>query len=123
MTNEVEILEHAGEGYLRLVDNAKWTVAGLNWAPRFDAGGLSRLERHNLTDEVFVLLRGEATLLVGTDAARVRMEPLKLYNIPAGVWHNILVSSDARVLVIENSDTSKANTDYLDLATGRQEEK
>lgn len=40
-TNEVEILEHAGEGYLRLVDNAKWTVAGLNGAPRFDAGGLS----------------------------------------------------------------------------------
>lgn len=115
--NEIEILEHTGEGYLRLVDNAKWTVAGLNWATRFDASGLTRLERHNLTDEVFVLLRGEATLLVGADAVRVRMEPLKLYNIPAGTWHNILVSKDARVLVVENSDTSKANTDYLDLAT------
>ena len=30
-----------GTGYGALWLNAKWTVAGLNGAPRFDAGGLS----------------------------------------------------------------------------------
>lgn len=47
------------------------------------------------------------------------MEPLKYYNIRAGQWHHIVVSKDARVLVAENSDTSRNNTDYLELATGR----
>ena len=117
--NGIDILEHSGEGYRRLVANAKWTLAGLNYAPRFDAENLAELERHNRTDETFVLLAGQATLLVGEKAARVPMEPLKLYNVRAGQWHHILVSPDARVLVAENADTSKDNTDYLDLATGR----
>ena len=117
--NGIDILEHAGDGYRRLVTNAKWTLAGLNYASRFDEGNLVELERHNQTDETFVLLAGQATLLVGETAVRVPMEPLKLYNVRAGIWHHIVVSKDARVLVAENADTSKDNTDYLDLATGR----
>ena len=110
---DLEIYEYPGEGYKRMVDGPKWTVAALNYAARFDEANFEHLERHNLTDESFVLLAGEATLLVGEKAERVRMLPLKVYNVPAGVWHHIFVSRDARVLVVENSDTSKANTDYL----------
>ena len=44
---------------------------------------------------------------------------MKIYNVRAGAWHNIFVSRDARVLVAENADTSKDNTDYLDLKTRR----
>ena len=116
--NGVDILEHAGGEYRRLVSNAKWTLASLNYAPRFDEKNIVDLERHNLTDETFVLLAGKATLLVGEGAERVKMEPLKLYNVRAGVWHNIFVSKDARVLVAENANTSKDNTDYLDLESG-----
>jgi mannose-6-phosphate isomerase-like protein (cupin superfamily) len=110
---ELEIHEYSGEGFKRMVKGPKWTVAALNHAEIFDEAHFKRLERHNLTDESFVLLAGEATLLVGEKAERVRMLPLKVYNVPAGVWHHIFVSRDARVLVVENSDTSKANTDYL----------
>jgi len=116
--NGFDILEYSGEGYLRLVNNAKWTLASLNWAPRFDERNFVELERHNLTDETFVLLQGKAVLVIGEKAERVEMQPLKYYNIRAGVWHHIIVSRDARVLVTENSNTSKDNTDYITLATG-----
>ena len=114
----LDILEHSGTEYLRLVNNAKWTLASLNWAPRFDESNLCELERHNLTDETFVLLQGKATLVVGEKAERIEMQPLKYYNVRAGIWHHILVSEDARVLVAENANTSKDNTEYLSLATG-----
>lgn len=114
----LDILEHDGTEYRRLVNNARWTLASLNWAPRFDEKNLIEMERHNLTDEVFVLLKGKATLLVGEQACRVEMVPLKYYNIRAGIWHHIIVSEDARVLVAENADTSKDNTEYLSVETG-----
>ena len=111
----LDILEHDGTEYRRLVNNARWTLASLNWAPRFDEKNLVEMERHNLTDEVFVLLQGKAALLVGDRAERVEMEPLKYYNVRAGIWHHIIVSKDARVLVAENANTSKDNTEYLSL--------
>lgn len=114
----LDILEHSGIEYRRLVNNAKWTLASLNWAPRFDESNVCELEKHNLTDETFVLLNGKATLLVGEKGDRVEMEPLKYYNVRAGIWHHIVVSEDARVLVAENANTSKDNTEYLSLATG-----
>ena len=115
----LDILEHSGIEYRRLVNNAKWTLASLNWAPRFDESNVCELERHNLTDETFVLLHGKATLLVGEKADRIEMEPLKYYNVRAGIWHHIIVSEDARVLVAENANTSKDNTEYLSLSTGK----
>lgn len=114
----LDILEHDALEYRRLVSNSKWTLACLNWAPRFDESSLCELERHILTDETFVLLQGKATLLLGKEARRVEMEPLKYYNVRAGIWHHITLSRDARVLVCENADTSKDNTEYLSLDTG-----
>ena len=111
----IDIVEHVGEGYARVVNGSKWTVAEINHADRFDERKMSYLERHNLTDETFVLLAGEATLLIGESAERVSLEPLKCYNVKAGVWHNIIVPPGTRVLVVENSDTCRENTDYLDL--------
>ena len=63
---ELEILDYAGEGYRRLVDGPKWTLAVINYAPRFDPANFTRLERHLLTDETFVLLSGDATLTGGS---------------------------------------------------------
>ncbi len=117
--NGLDILEYSGDGYSRVVNGAKWTVASLNYAERFDERNIVDLERHNLTDETFVLLCGEATLLIGESAERVKMEPLKFYNVRAGIWHNITVTPGTRVLVAENADTSKDNTDYFDLETRR----
>lgn len=117
--NGLDIFECCGVEYHRLVNNAKWTLASLNWAPRFDEKNFCELERHILTDEAFVLLQGTATLVIGDKAERVEMVPQKYYNVRAGIWHHILVSKDAHILVVENADTSKDNTEYLSMESGR----
>ena len=117
--NGIDEYEYRGDGYARQVNGAKWTLAALNYADRFDEKNIVDLERHNLTDETFVLLEGEATLLVGDKAERVPMVPLRYYNVRAGIWHNIIVKPGTRCLVAENANTSKDNTDYLDIATGK----
>lgn len=117
--NGIDEYDYRGEGYARQVNGARWTLATLNYAARFDEKNIVDLERHNLTDETFVLLEGEATVLIGERAERVKLEPLKYYNVRAGVWHNIIVKPGTRVLVAENANTSKDNTDYLDLKTGK----
>lgn len=107
----LEIKEYNGEGYDRTHTYGAWRVAFLNYADRFE--NTTYLERHLLTDEVFLLLNGQATLLIGEKGAVVKMEPCKIYNVKAGVWHNIRVSRDAKVLVVENSDTGEENSEYL----------
>jgi len=89
------------------VETDKWKVAYLGHCDRF--GSLTGMERHLLTDEVFVLLKGQATLYV--EEEQETMEPGVVYNFPKGAWHHIVVSPDAAVLVMENSDTSPENTE------------
>ncbi len=107
----LEIKEYNGEGYNRTHIYDAWRVAFLNYADHFDR--ITYLERHMLTDEVFVLLCGRAELLIGEKGEPVEMEPNKLYNIKKGVWHNIRVSRDAKVLIVENSETGRENSEYL----------
>lgn len=109
----LEILDYNGAGYNATFKFNSWIVAYLNYEPRFDRETLDKLERHNKTDEVFILLEGEATLLVGEKGEEVKMEKFKQHVVKKGVWHNIIVSKDAKVIVVENSDTSKENSDYM----------
>ena len=95
------------EGWKVLIESGEWKIGMLRHNERF--GAFRELERHMLTDEVFVLLEGSATLY--TDSEQADMKPLTVYNIPAGIWHHIVVSEDASVLVIENRNTSKENTE------------
>ncbi len=110
----MEIYDYSGEGYQTVMRFGAWRVAYLNYADRFDR--ITYLERHMLTDEAFILLKGQGTLLVGEDAATVVMEPNKLYNIKQGEWHAIRVSRDAQVLIVENADTSRENSEYKDIS-------
>ena len=95
-----------------------WTLGILRYCQRFSKCG--EMERHLLTDEVFVLLEGTATLI--TEEGAYPMEKNALYNIPKGEWHHIVVSEDATVLVAENSNTAKENTEkrYFAEETGGQ---
>lgn len=109
----MEIYDYRGEGYQTVLRHGGWRVAYLNYADRFDR--ITYLERHLLTDEAFILLEGEATLLIGETATPVEMEPHKVYNIKQGEWHNIRVSRDAHVLIVENVETGRENSEYMDV--------
>ena len=85
----------------------RWKVAYLGYCERF--GSLTGMERHLETDEVFVLLRGQARLYVEEEV--FSMEQGVVYNVKKGEWHHIVVSPDAAVLVMENNDTAPHNTE------------
>ncbi len=106
----LEISAFEGRGYDRTMIFRTWCVAFLTQDDEYTVN--TYMERHTETDEVFVLLKGEATLYIGIERTPVRMEPNKLYNVTMGTWHNIVCSADASVLIAENSDTDKRNTDY-----------
>lgn len=109
----LEIKDYTGEGYDPTHDFGAWRVAFLNYAERFDR--ITYMERHMLTDEVFVLLEGTAELWIGKEATVVPMEKNLIYNVGKAVWHSIRVSRDAKVLIVENSDTTRENSEYFDL--------
>ena len=104
----IEVSSYEGEGFkvLHLTDGFK--VGYLKYNKRFSE--YKELERHNESDESFVLLRGSATLY--TESERVEMKERTLYNIPTGEWHHITVSPDGEVLVIERHDVSKDNSEH-----------
>ena len=110
----IEIKTYTGEGYLPLVDFESWRVAFLRRNERFSR--LEELERHLETDEVFVLLEGSATLYTRADSGELcsfAMEERTVYNVRRGVWHHIVVSEDATVLIVENADTTKENSERM----------
>ena len=119
--NDLEIFGYDGEGYERTMNYESWRVAFANYAERFDKNKFERVERHLLTDEVFVLLEGSAELAMGTLSENgmeldfVSLEKGKLYNVKKGAWHNILMSEDAKVLIVENHNTALENTEYYSI--------
>lgn len=107
----LDIIDYEGAGYKPAVKFEAWRVAFLKHADSFDR--IVKLERHMETDEIFMLLEGEATLIIGLEKTLVPMEKHKIYNVKKGTWHNIKVSEDAKVFIVENDDTTVNNTEYV----------
>lgn len=110
----LETYEWTGEGFEPLVFTEHWQAALLNWEPLFDRANLDEIERHNHTDEVFVLLRGRAVLFTrpeGGELQAVEMTGGNIYKVPAGVWHNIVATRDVSFLIVENRDTHLRDTE------------
>jgi ureidoglycolate hydrolase len=118
----LEIRHYSGEGYRPLIDFGTWRVAVLRWEPGLLPENAEYMERHTHTDEVFVLLEGQAMLILGGKDGNVEgvfpqaMEMGKLYNVKQDVWHTVLVSREASILIVENRDTGDKNTEYCDLS-------
>lgn len=108
----IEIKEYSGPGYMEQIDFNGWRVAIANYKPELEEERIQFLERHLETDEVFVLLDGVAGLLVGKDKKRYILEKGKLYNVKCGIWHRVFMQQNTKVLIVENADTGKENTEY-----------
>ena len=110
----LDVVSYDGCNYIRGVEFGGWCVAFLNHGERFAVP--THIERHVKTDEAFVLLAGEATLLIGESRREVRMECGKIYNVRKGTWHQIVTTPATRCLIVENADTGAVNSDRRDIA-------
>jgi ureidoglycolate hydrolase len=112
----IEVVEYHAEGYQPLVAFGAWRVAVLNYIAELLPENLKKMQRHNLTDEVFVLLQGRCILFLGEGRESVErihavdLQPGKIYNVRQGCWHTHTLSPGTEVLIVENDNTADANS-------------
>ena len=112
----IDVTAYAGEGYKPMIDFEAWRVAILRYCEELEIQNLKTMQKHNKTDEVFVLLSGNCALFTGGNGEvideidAIAMEPLQLYNVKKGTWHTHTLDKDATVLIVENRDTSDLNS-------------
>ena len=117
----LEIRTYNGNGYKPLIDFGTWRVAILRYLDEIHPDRIDSMERHMQTDEVFVLLQGRRVLIIGGNQSEVDgihfqiLECGEVYNVKRSSWHTILLSHDARILLVENRDTGKHNSEYIHL--------
>jgi hypothetical protein len=118
MTGGLEIHTWDGTGFHPLVASQSWLVSILNWEPIFGLDKFGEVERHNNTDEVFVLTHGKALLFTSDDRV-LRIEemiPGAVYNVLRGTWHNLLATRDASWIIVENQGTDNSTSEFRQLS-------
>jgi mannose-6-phosphate isomerase-like protein (cupin superfamily) len=116
------------KGYHPFLIRDGWQVAQLNYMPEQDIDNITRLDVHHETDEVFILLKGHAVLI----AAAVKgkevtfemelLEPNKTYNIPKGLWHNIAMTEECQLIIVEKSNTHVSDFEHHELTEEQYKE-
>lgn len=118
LTDFCEIIEFTDAGYAPIVDYQSWRVAMLNYIDELEPEQIDNFQCHVETDEVFILLAGRCILFLA-DVANgnqivtihaVDMQPHRAYNIKRGIFHTHTLTEDAKVLIVENRDTSDMNS-------------
>lgn len=108
-----QVFDYKEAGYNPVFIGDTWQIAYLNHDTTFSDP--KEIERHNHTDEAFVLLEGKANLFGYDATGNIGSEPMefgKIYNVPAGVWHTIQTFPNCRCLIIENSNTHLNDVEY-----------
>lgn len=123
----IEIKKYSDPGFKPMIDYNTWRVAVLNYIDELLPHKIFEMERHNETDEVFVLLKGEFILFLkegvqksSGDIYGLKLEPFKIYNVKCGVLHTHTLSKNSTVLIIENKNTSGENSTKIALSEMEQ---
>ena len=124
----IEKYKHDEKGYLPCLIKTNWQAAILNFAEEQDPKNIDKIEKHSLTDELFVLLHGNAVLIaadVSDNEIIFKTEVLEkgiIYNIPQDVWHNIAMEKNTKIFIFENANTHLNDCTYLNLNDRQQKE-
>lgn len=117
----MEIYKIKDPGFSPFLIREGWQVAQLNYIEEQHISNIQKVEVHHETDEVFVLLKGSATLIFA-DFQNTKpffkvesMKSLNVYNVPKGTWHNIAMEEGSEVLIVEKSNTHLQDVEYFEL--------
>ena len=127
MRSKIEVHDFNEEGYKKLFHFEEWRIAILNYIEELEPLNIKYVEAHNKTDETFVLLEGNCILYLCDvldgeikDIQAVNLEKSKIYNIKKGVFHTHVLSKNAKLLVVENENTSDINSPKINLNQDQQ---
>lgn len=123
MSNLIEVKEYTELGYSPVVVFEEWRVAVLNYHPELLPDSIESFQKHDKTDEVFVLLKGNCILFALEEDGLVKafdMQPGKMYNVKKGVYHSHTLSEDAMVLIVENENTGDGNSPKMQLSEAQR---
>ena len=127
LTDLIEVKAFEGQGFQPLVSFGSWRVAALRYMDEIAPDRIDSMERHIATDEVFVLVAGKGMLILGgnetqvTDPRTMEMKIGDIYNVKKNTWHTIVLSQNAKVILVENENTGKDNSHYHQLNHEQQE--
>ena len=118
----LEIGESFVQAYQPVLDFHGWRVAMLRYFDMVAPETLYRVERHRETNEVFILTAGDADLIL-CDGDSQPVEPCHVfpmrlnvaYNVQQLVWHHVVMSPNAHIIIFERTDTTVENSDYAEL--------
>ena len=117
----IEKYKIEGSGYHRFFISEGWQVAQLNADDKQKVENIGRLDIHNHTDEIFILISGRAVLISATvidNEPIFEMEFMKpgiTYNIPVKTWHNIAMQEGCQVIIVEKENTHLNDFEFLEL--------
>lgn len=124
--SKIETYYHEGEGYNPFFIRDHWQVAQLNYLPELGMQAIKKMEMHAATDEIFILTKGTAVLILGIENREgfsFELTKMKLgvtYNIPIKAWHGIAMNTDAEVIIVEKSNTHLGDVTYQNLSLEEQ---
>ncbi len=124
----IETYTTTKEGYHPFLIREGWQVAQLNFDENQKIENITKLDVHFHTDEVFLLLKGEAVLITATIKDNTPEFELELmqagitYNIPKNTWHNIAMKEGSEVIIVEKSDTHLSDFEFHNLSENEQME-
>jgi mannose-6-phosphate isomerase-like protein (cupin superfamily) len=123
----IEKYIHNGIGYNPVFIREGWQVAKLNPLPGHGLDEIDKVEVHNATDEIFILIQGTAILIAADIGKQIQfetqhMQPGVIYNIPKKQWHNIAMEKGAELIIVENDNTHIQDCMYKYLNQEQQDE-
>lgn len=105
------------KGFKTMFKSNGWQIATITHEKQYSKDGFDHMKRHITTDEVFVLVKGEAVLHTFEEGQMqdTKLEKEKIYCVLKNTWHYLEVSRDAYLVVIENSDLLPHQSEREDL--------
>jgi len=109
------VMGYEGEGLGGVFDNSAWFVGIKNYKEMSGIERVESVERHLLTDEIFIPVIGSSMLIVcgddGSLFSSTVMEAGKCYCVAKGSWHTVIMVPGAKLALVEASGTGSDNTE------------
>ena len=118
MEQGIDIYNYDGEGLEHSYACENRLVGIKNYKPASSREQMDSLEKHLLTDELFIPLTEGSILLYKQDGGslcHVSMEMGRIYSVRKGTWHNVLMIPGGKMALTERADTSMENSLLLPL--------